>query len=428
MKKYFFLKITLTAIAIAVIPALSVFAAQRLSSATLKTSPLLASASAPALSPTPIYSTNPAPTAKQTPTLIPTAIYPTGPTANPVNLVPKQASTLTTPTQPSLATPVTSPTATAIKCDFTAPVSPAKPEYKAKFLAIKKPATVQPGEFFNMQIFVQNMGNIPWFSEGSGCNSSTIVHLGTEKERDRISPFYTTEQSEVSTTTTTSAAPAANTWSGPSRIKLNNKRVSPLELASFTITAKAPLTPGVYREFYAPVAEGVQWMDGEALFSADINVGSAAINPDSAQYLTYIQKSTNLSDIKLDGAKNIQVDLSEQRMYVNIGDTTIRTFPVSSGAPKHPTPKGTFKIFLKQPVRIAGSSPHYIMPLFQMFKPGGYGIHALPSLGNDNGVFWREALNHIGSPRSHGCVRLLPDDAQFVFDFTEMGTEMTIQR
>lgn len=301
------------------------------------------------------------------------------------------------------------------KCTFA---TVGTPEFKGKFLALKKKGMILPGEVFTMQVFVQNAGNVPWFSEESGCNSLTVVHLGTEKNRDRVSPFFTTEKNPDN---------VKNTWLSGSRIKMDNKRVSPLDAASFTITAKAPSEPGVYREFFAPVAEGIKWMDGDALFSIDINVGNASLDPSTNDYLTYIQKSANLSRLKLEGGKNITVDLTEQRMYINIGDTTIRTFPVSTGAPGHPTPVGKYNIFLKQNVRVAGSSPHYIMPLYQMFKKGGYGLHALPSLANDRGIFWREALNHIGSPRSHGCIRLLPNDAQFVWNFTELGTPMSVR-
>lgn len=303
-----------------------------------------------------------------------------------------------------------------VNCTFA---SVGNPEFKAKFLAVKKPGIVQPGELFTMQIYVQNEGNLPWFSEDSGCNTMTVVRLGTEKKRDRVSPFFTNEKNPVTG--------AANTWRNGARIKMDNKRVSPLQAATFTITAKAPEEPGVYREFYAPVAEGITWMEGEGLFSVDINVGGASIDESMADYLTYVQKSANLSKLKLEGGKNITIDLSEQRMYVNIGETTIRTFPVSTGTSRTPTPRGSYKILSKQEVRVASKRPHYIMPKFMMFKAGGYGIHALPSLANDRGVFWREALNHIGSPRSHGCVRLLPGDAEFMFGFADVGTPVNIR-
>jgi len=320
-----------------------------------------------------------------------------------------------TSTQQTVTTQQTTPTQPT-SCTFA---SVGKPEFKGKFLAIKKPGIVQPGEIFTMQVYVQNTGNVPWFSENSGCNAMTIVRLGTEKNRDRISPFFTAEKNPETLT---------NTWAGGARIKMDNKRVSPLQTASFIITAKAPNEKGIYREFYAPVAEGIAWMEGESLFSIDVNVGSASLDPSTLDYLTYIQKSANLSTLKLEGGKNLIVDISEQRMYINIGETTIRTFPVSTGTARTPTPLGKHTIFLKQPVRVASSRPHYIMPLYQMFKKGGYGLHALPSLANDRGVYWREALNHIGTPRSHGCIRLLPKDAEFVWNFTELGTQMVVRR
>ena len=83
-------------------------------------------------------------------------------------------------------------------------------------------------------------------------------------------------------------------------------------------------------------------------------------------------------------------------------------------------------IFLKNEVRVGHAAPHYIMPRFQMFTYQGAGLHALPSLSTDGGVFWTEALDHIGQPMSHGCVRMLPDDADFTFDFTEIGDEIEI--
>ena len=85
------------------------------------------------------------------------------------------------------------------------------------------------------------------------------------------------------------------------------------------------------------------------------------------------------------------------------------------------------------------------MPKWMAFRPG-YGIHALPSLGSaslrskirsyrdgevptslfTDDVFWKEALSHIGIPVSHGCIRLLPDDAEFAFNFTPVGTRVVV--
>ena len=144
------------------------------------------------------------------------------------------------------------------------------------------------------------------------------------------------------------------------------------------------------------------------------------------KYTRDILMSLNLTDPQFSGDKKIVIDVSEQNMYLKLGDITVKRFRVSTGKASTPTPIGTTYIQFKQNVRVAASRPHYIMPLFMQFRKGGYGIHALPSLANDRGVFWTEALNHIGSPRSHGCVRLLPDDATFTYEFAEVGTPVQV--
>jgi hypothetical protein len=213
----------------------------------------------------------------------------------------------------------------------------------------------------------------------------------------------------------------------PNRIKMDSKRVDPGATAQFVFWSKAPEKEGYYREYYTPLAEGITWIDG-ATFYTDVTVGSVFLEAEKRDLLQYIERSTNLAEINLDGAKNIEVDLSEQKMWIKVGDIVVREFRVSTGKASTPTPVGTTKIIEKKQVRVAAKSPHYIMPKWMMFRKGGYGIHALPSLANDRGVFWREALSHIGSPRSHGCIRLLPKDAEFAYNFADVGTTVTVHR
>ncbi len=288
------------------------------------------------------------------------------------------------------------------------------PVYSGQLQSIVMPGQVEPNQLFQGNITVKNTGTVPWFSDLSGCGTQPPVYLGTARSRDRESAFF---------------APLVfgqTQWLGGSRIKMKSLRVEPGEIAEFEFLAHAPAEPGIYREYLAPVVEGVTWMDKSAEFSFDINVGQPDINSDIYRYSKDLPMSLNLLDPKLAGGKKIRVDLSEQKMYLQLGETIIKTFPVSSGKRATPTPRGSYKIQFKQDVRVAGTYPHYIMPKFMQFRKGGYGIHALPSLANDRGVFWREAWNHIGSPRSHGCIRLLPDDADFTYQFADVGTPLDI--
>lgn len=298
-----------------------------------------------------------------------------------------------------------------VDCSYT---QPEKPAYKAEFMAIRYSGKLAAGELFETKVFMLNKGNVPWFSATSGCEAGPIVNLGTDKKRDRESIFYTNDLLWKSN------------WGGANRIKMETPRVDPEGIATFSYWSKAPQEDGYYREYFTPVAEHITWID-TGRFSTDIGVGENPIDPAKKDLLQYIEESTNLAKVDLTGDKNILVDLSEQKMWLKIGDYNVKEYRVSSGSAKHPTPVGSTKISLKQEVRVAASSPHYIMPKFMMFRKGGYGFHALPSLGNDHGVFWREALNHIGSPRSHGCIRLLPADAEFAYNFAEVGTNVKVQ-
>jgi len=299
-----------------------------------------------------------------------------------------------------------------VESDLCAYEVPEKEEIKGQFIALRKKGAVKKGEIFQTEVYIRNTGNIPWFSTGSKCTGVT-VNLGTDDKRDRESPFFTDSLLWESG------------WRGKNRIKMTNLRVDPGQLAYFSFWNRAPQEDGYFREIYTPVAEGKTWLD-EGKVTSDINVGDGSIPIDNKNILNYIKTSANLSNFNLEGDKWIHVDVSEQKMKVMVGDYLVREFSVSTGAYRTPTPYGETKIFQKQEVRVGGKAPHYIMPKWMQFRSGGYGIHALPSLGNDHGVFWREALNHIGTRRSHGCIRLLPKDAEFMYDFADIGTTVKV--
>lgn len=289
---------------------------------------------------------------------------------------------------------------------------PENVEISAQFIAARKKGAVEKGELFESKIYIRNTGNVPWFSADSGC-ADNHISLGTDKDRDRDSQFYMDDLLWESG------------WTAPNRIAMKSRRVEPGQLAEFTYWSRAPYEDGYFREVYTPVAEGVRWLD-EASFTIDIKVGNGTIPLENKDVLEHIHASANLSDFQLEGEKWIEVDISTQRMKLFVGDYVVKEFPVSTGKPSTPTPYGTTKIFQKQEVRVASGYPHYIMPKWMHFRAGGYGIHALPSLGNDGGVYWTEALNHIGSRRSHGCIRLLPADAEFAYNFADIGTTVKV--
>jgi lipoprotein-anchoring transpeptidase ErfK/SrfK len=113
----------------------------------------------------------------------------------------------------------------------------------------------------------------------------------------------------------------------------------------------------------------------------------------------------------------IDVDLSQQRSYVYIGDILQREFLVSTGTWLHPTVTGTFRIYVKY--RSAPmSGPGYYLPgvPYVMYFYKDYGLH---------GTYWH---HNFGTPMSHGCVNFPTVDAEWIFRYARVGTVVNIHQ
>lgn len=115
------------------------------------------------------------------------------------------------------------------------------------------------------------------------------------------------------------------------------------------------------------------------------------------------------------GERWIDVDLSQQRLYAYEGDTLVNSFVVSTGTWQTPTVTGSYKIWIK--LRSSSmSGPGYYLPdvPYIMYFYKGYGIH---------GTYWH---NNFGTPMSHGCVNMTIADAEWVYNFTKVGTVVNV--
>jgi lipoprotein-anchoring transpeptidase ErfK/SrfK len=111
----------------------------------------------------------------------------------------------------------------------------------------------------------------------------------------------------------------------------------------------------------------------------------------------------------------LDVDLSEQRLYAYDGDTLVASFLVSTGVAAHPTLTGTYAVYVKY--RYADmNGPGYSLPdvPFTMYYYQGYGVH---------GTYWH---NNFGTPMSHGCVNMRTSEAEWVYNFSKVGTPVIV--
>ena len=119
--------------------------------------------------------------------------------------------------------------------------------------------------------------------------------------------------------------------------------------------------------------------------------------------------SSDTAEAKLD----ILVDKATQRMLV-IQDGYVRyMWPVSTGRDNMQTPNGSYA-----PQRLERnwfSSAYYDSPMpFSIFFHHGYAIHG------------SYAIDRLGGPASHGCVRLHPHHAAILFDLVQQeGVDRT---
>src|SRR5712672_3735499 len=90
----------------------------------------------------------------------------------------------------------------------------------------------------------------------------------------------------------------------------------------------------------------------------------------------------------------ITIDKNNQMMTVAVDGVECYHWPVSTGIPSHETPSGSFRTFRMEEDHYSKEFDDAPMPHSIFFPKIGHAIH-----GTDS-------VNRLGSPASHGCVRL----------------------
>src|SRR6195256_5916195 len=100
---------------------------------------------------------------------------------------------------------------------------------------------------------------------------------------------------------------------------------------------------------------------------------------------------------------SITVDKSAQLMTVEVDGVERYQWPVSTGNPSHETPNGTFQTFRMEADHFSKEFDDAPMPHSIFFTKVGHAIHGTESEGR------------LGTPVSHGCVRLSRDNAATLY-------------
>lgn len=100
------------------------------------------------------------------------------------------------------------------------------------------------------------------------------------------------------------------------------------------------------------------------------------------------------------------VDLTRQRMTVSVDGSVKYVWPISSGRAGYHTPRGTYKPYRMHKMWRSRKYNNAKMP-HSVFYRGGFAVHAT------------YATSRLGSPASHGCVRLSPSSARKFYNLVK---------
>jgi hypothetical protein len=103
----------------------------------------------------------------------------------------------------------------------------------------------------------------------------------------------------------------------------------------------------------------------------------------------------------------ISIDKAAQLMTVSVDGVARYSWPVSTGMAGRETPNGTFQPFRMEEQHFSKEWDDAPMPHSIFFTQVGHAIH-----GSD-------AVARLGTPVSHGCVRISPENASKLFGLVE---------
>jgi hypothetical protein len=159
-----------------------------------------------------------------------------------------------------------------------------------------------------------------------------------------------------------------------------------------------------YEEYYTPIT----------VKNGNVRAQVEAVADQPAPLVT---AGLDVSNAPADGARRIEINVTEQTLTAYQGDAVVMHTSVSTGRAATPTVLGRYTIRTKIPSqRMRG--PGYDLPNVPsvMYFYAGYAIH---------GAYWH---NNFGQVMSHGCVNMRLDEASALYEWASIGTEVYVTR
>jgi len=194
---------------------------------------------------------------------------------------------------------------------------------------------------------------------------------------------------------------------------------------TFTILTGGKLAHA--KDYAVSVREAVSDQENDSkklleVFRANFKTESEpVVVPDPAPNVVAPAVPDEAAIARIADGKYIDINLAKQNLSIFEDGKSLGTYRVSTGKRGMATPTGTFKVMSKAG-RAYSKKYKLYMPFWMQFTGAGHGIHELPEWPNG----YKEGANHLGTPVSHGCVRLGVGPAKTVYSWADIGTPIVI--
>lgn len=161
----------------------------------------------------------------------------------------------------------------------------------------------------------------------------------------------------------------------------------------------------------------------EADFRGGVNVSVGDVDNDgSLEIVTAPDRNTIQGRVDLQ--KYIEVRLGEQRLYAYDNGFVKRTFLISSGVNKYPTPEGTFSVTAKIPKKDYEWTYGPDHPDNYDLKDVEFNLRFAPTFYLHY-AYWH---NNFGRKMSHGCVNINRVNSQWLYDWADLGIPVIVHK
>lgn len=135
--------------------------------------------------------------------------------------------------------------------------------------------------------------------------------------------------------------------------------------------------------------------------------------------LPHASRTLTAPGLSVKDGKWMLVDLSNQTLSTYQGTQLVKVYPVATGKPGHETPTGSDYAVGIRTTSQTMRGPGYVTPNVRWvdYFYQSYATHAAP---------WNLGNIAAGHPSSHGCVNMVPADAQEVYGFADPGTPVEV--